>query len=119
VERLSERFLKKEGFSEKHGTTKSLSVEAALVTVGGQKMLPSAMVGETNRNFLRKAESKAESAPIAYDLEKVALRLAFTALAVQQKVCLLSYPGAFICCSVWERVYRGLLLLESVKFLDI
>jgi hypothetical protein len=31
VERLSERFLKKEGFSEKPGTTKSLSVEAALV----------------------------------------------------------------------------------------
>jgi hypothetical protein len=30
VERLSEQFLKKEGFSEKPGTTKSLSVEAAL-----------------------------------------------------------------------------------------
>jgi hypothetical protein len=31
VERLSERFLKKEGFSEKPGTTKSLNVEAALL----------------------------------------------------------------------------------------
>jgi hypothetical protein len=30
VERLSERFLKKESFSEKHGTTKWLSVEAAM-----------------------------------------------------------------------------------------
>jgi hypothetical protein len=33
VERLFERFLKKEGFSEKPGTTKSLSVEAALYNI--------------------------------------------------------------------------------------
>jgi hypothetical protein len=31
VERLSEQFLKKKGFSEKPGTTKSLSVEAVQV----------------------------------------------------------------------------------------
>jgi hypothetical protein len=32
VERLSERFLKKKGFSEKPGITKSISVEAAQMT---------------------------------------------------------------------------------------
>jgi hypothetical protein len=45
VERLSERFLKKEGFSEKHGTTKSLSVtvEAAqpVTDPAGSKFEPS------------------------------------------------------------------------------